>query len=70
MKGVVVNRSGRAYQHVVISYTMRDDQGRYVTAVSAEVGTIAPRAKADFETNVIPPGAHSADLREIAGTPR
>jgi hypothetical protein len=70
MKGVVVNRSDRAYKDVVISYTMRDEQGHYVTAVSAEVASIGPRHKAVFETNRIPPGTLSADLREIAGTPR
>jgi hypothetical protein len=70
MKGMVINKSGRAYRNVVISYTMRDEQGHYVTAVSAEVAMIGPRAKAAFETNPIPPGARRIDLREITGTPR
>jgi hypothetical protein len=70
LKGFVVNRSGKAYKDVVVSYSMSDVNGGDLGVIMATISTVAPHQRAAFETDPMPEKAMTYGLREIVGTPR
>ncbi len=70
LSGVISNSSGRPYENVQVSFSLRDRRGIDAGVLVATIPRLEAHSSGRFTSDPLPKEAPDYDLREITGTPR